>query len=421
MAAGNGLAVALGRERGRIAALRTADGAELLDAAAPHALGQVVVETLKDPAHGWSWPTAISSSCRSSSATSPPRSCQRDGDYRLCVEPLDGLAAPLAAPRRTTLGRAEVRAAGRADHHHLDPRDGRPGGDFIWRFRFHCPAMIYGSAGRETVFGRDSLPGTCRRGVVPQRRLDLPQRVGGRVVGYAGYAAGLSGRNDASAAGCRPLTPAGARYYVNVAGNYWHTNFSILKAGKLVVRHWIEPADPQRASLAMLSDELWAYPITSCSASPSSARPAGAARLPGTSLGPTPQRRLVADNLPLDGDLVAHRDQAAGQRAGHVNVDLGVVGQFEVQRLGAEPDRPHVLVKRAKVTRSPPGARPTAPPALGPRISWRPCERTFDARPRAGGGTILSSWILSLSLIVFSLASAGSIVAVNCTMSPAFR
>jgi hypothetical protein len=35
----------------------------------------------------------------------------------------------------------------------------------------------------------------------------------------------------------------------------------ILKAGKLVLRHWIQPADAKQASSSMLSDELWAYPI----------------------------------------------------------------------------------------------------------------------------------------------------------------
>ena len=42
-----------------------------------------------------------------------------------------------------------------------------------------------------------------------------------------------------------PFTPAGVRYYVNVADNYWHTNFSILKAGKLVLRHWIRTGRSQ--------------------------------------------------------------------------------------------------------------------------------------------------------------------------------
>jgi hypothetical protein len=58
-----------------------------------------------------------------------------------------------------------------------------------------------------------------------------------------------------------PFTPANAHYYVNVANSYWYAQFPIMKAGKLVLRQWIEPADPKRASLAMLSDELWAYPI----------------------------------------------------------------------------------------------------------------------------------------------------------------
>ena len=59
-----------------------------------------------------------------------------------------------------------------------------------------------------------------------------------------------------------PYAPGNSHYYVNVANNYWHTNFSIVKAGKLVLHHWIEPVDAKQASLAMLSDELWAYPIS---------------------------------------------------------------------------------------------------------------------------------------------------------------
>ena len=43
-----GLKVTWDEARGRIASLRTADGTELIDAAAAHGLGQVVVETLKD-------------------------------------------------------------------------------------------------------------------------------------------------------------------------------------------------------------------------------------------------------------------------------------------------------------------------------------------------------------------------------------
>ena len=58
-----------------------------------------------------------------------------------------------------------------------------------------------------------------------------------------------------------PYAPPNSHYYVNVVNNYWHTNFSIVKAGKLVLRHWIEPTDAKLAKTAMLSDELWAYPI----------------------------------------------------------------------------------------------------------------------------------------------------------------
>jgi predicted CxxxxCH...CXXCH cytochrome family protein len=121
--------------------------------------------------------------------------------------------------------------------------------------------MVYDSIGHATVFGRDSMPGTCAETVCHNAGMVFRSPAWAVLLATPDTPLGCVGGPALRRRLIAPYTPPNSHYYVNVVNNYWHTNFSIIKAGKLVLHHWIEPADPQTASPAMLSDELWSYPI----------------------------------------------------------------------------------------------------------------------------------------------------------------
>jgi hypothetical protein len=259
----NGLTVQWDEKNGRIASLRTAAGAELVDAAAPHGMGQIVVETLKDRGQR----LVLANRDRELL-----RRQFRDEPVTLVHARLEKTAyasSLLTAWEHPLLHRVEQR---------WDVLQSAPRAVLtttIWTREVADPCalylalplsapgakIVYDSAGHETVFGPDNMPGTCAEALCQNAGLIFRGSSQAILVGTPDTPLGCVGGTMLRRKILAPFVPPNAHYYVNVTNNYWHTNFSILKAGKLVLRHWIEPADAKRASLPMLSDELWAYPI----------------------------------------------------------------------------------------------------------------------------------------------------------------
>jgi alpha-mannosidase len=258
-----GLAVRWDEAQGRIASLRSAGGTELADTAAEHGLGQVIVERLKDRGQR----SALSG---------------RNQDL-LSKQFLDEPVRLLSAKVETTpYASSMVTAWEHPLIHRVEQRwdilKAVPRAMLtttIWTRETADPCAIYlamplcvpgakltyDSVGQETTFGPDSMPGTCAEALCHNAGML-----------FRGPAAAVLLATPDTPLGCvdgtmlrrrlvAPYTPRSTHYYINVTNNYWHTNFSILKAGKLVLRHWIGTGVPQQSSLAMLSDELWAYPI----------------------------------------------------------------------------------------------------------------------------------------------------------------
>ena len=259
----NGLTVRWDEKNGRIAALRTKNGVELVDRAAPHGLGQVVVETLKDRGQ---WQVLA------------------NRDSQLLQKQFRDEPVTLVAARTETTAYASSlvtvwqhpllnRVEQRWDVLKSVPRAALT--TTIWTREIAAPMalylafplslpgakIVYGSAGRETTVGSDSMPGTCAEVLCHNGGLIFRGPSTAVLLATPDSPLGCPGGTMLRRRIVAPFTPANAHYYVNVANSYWYAQFPIMKAGKLVLRQWIEPADPKQASLAMLSDELWAYPI----------------------------------------------------------------------------------------------------------------------------------------------------------------
>jgi alpha-mannosidase len=259
----HGLVVGWNLADGRIRSLRTAGGVELIDAAAPHALGQVVVETVQGrgqrPVLAARDPQLLAKLFRDEPvkllnareestryALSLSTTWEHPLVYRV-QQRWDVLKDVPRAMLTTTIWTRET-----AD----------PCGLYM-AFPLAAPQaeIVYDSAGYETVFGRDSMPGTCAECLCQGAGLILRGPTASVLLATPDTPLGCVGGPMLRRRLIAPYVPKNRHYYVNVTNNYWHTNFSIMKAGKLVLRHWIEPVEAQRASLAMLSDELWSYPI----------------------------------------------------------------------------------------------------------------------------------------------------------------
>jgi hypothetical protein len=286
-AADSGLKARWDETQGHVASLRTADGVELVDADAPHALGQVVVERLKDRGQrpllasrdpqrlaqqfvdepvrlvsarvettayatvlstAWEHPALHRVEQRWEVLRAVPRACltttlwtreMADPCALYIALPLSLPGTELASPSSAHGTEEPTALKGRATQVHF----------------------VYDSAGHETVFGRDSMPGTCAEALCQNAGLLLRGSSAAVLLATPDTPLGCVGGPMLRRRLVAPLAPSNAHYYINVTNNYWHTNFSIVKAGKLVLRHWLQPVDPVQAKLDMLSDELWAYPI----------------------------------------------------------------------------------------------------------------------------------------------------------------
>jgi alpha-mannosidase len=262
-ASGTRLHVQWDEKTGRIASLRTADRIELADAAAAHGLGQIVVETLKDRGQ---------------------RQALADRNQRLLAKQfLDEPVKLLSARTETTpYASSLITAWNHPLLHRVEQRwdvlNDMPRAVLtttLWTHETSEPCAIYlampfslpdakfvyDSVGQETVFGRDSMTGTCAEALCHNAGLLLRSPAATLLLATPDTPVGCVGGTMLRRRIVAPFTPPNAHYYINVANNYWHTNFSILKAGKLVLHHWIQAVDSNRASLPMLSDEFWAYPI----------------------------------------------------------------------------------------------------------------------------------------------------------------
>jgi hypothetical protein len=257
-----GLQVVWNEPRGLIDSLRTATGTELIDVVAHHGLGQVIIETLKD--RGQRYVLADRN--------------QTLLAEQFCDEPMKLIESQLeSSPYSATLATAWEHPLVLRVEQRWDILNSVPRAELtttIWMkettdpfalylaFPLSVPeaGIVYDSIGHETVFGRDSMPGTCAESLCHNAGLMFRGPSSAVLLATPDTPLGCVGGPMLRRRVVAPHVPRHNHYYINVANNYWHTNFSIIKAGKLVLRHWIEPAD-RAASLAMLSDELWAYPI----------------------------------------------------------------------------------------------------------------------------------------------------------------
>jgi hypothetical protein len=261
---------------GRIASLRTADGMELVDAAAAYGLGQLVVESIQQRGQRYVLADRNQALLAKLFHDEPPKLLDaRIESTRYAASLITNWEHPLihrvqqrwdvhkGVPRAeltTTIWTKELADpcalylafplrtphAPREEQHHPE------------RDEYE---LVYDSIGQETVFGRDNMPGTCAEALCQNAGLIFRNPAAAVLLATPDTPLGCVGGPALRRRLIAPFTPPNSHYYVNVTNNYWHTNFSILKAGKLVLHHWIEPADPRTASLAMLSDELWAYPV----------------------------------------------------------------------------------------------------------------------------------------------------------------
>jgi hypothetical protein len=258
---GKGLSVTW--QNGSVASLRTAGGLELVDARAPHALGQVVLERLKDPAQRQTLASRDQQLLQKQFIDEPA------GLVSARTESTPYASSLITVWRHPLLDRVEQRW----DVLKFVPRAEltttiwiREAADpmaiyLAFPFALSRAQLVYGSVGHETVFGADSLPGSCAETLCQNNGLMFRNSSAAVLLATPDTPVGCPGGTMLRRRVIAPAVPAAARYYINIANNYWHTNFPILKASKLVLRHWIQPADAKQASLKMLSDELWAYPI----------------------------------------------------------------------------------------------------------------------------------------------------------------
>jgi alpha-mannosidase len=260
----SGLKVKWDEKNGRMASLRTSDDRELVDGAAPHAMGQIVVERVKDRAQR----PALSS-------RNPEQLAKQfiDEPVKLLdakIESTDYATSLVTSWEHPLLFRVEQR---------WDVLKSLPRAELtttIWTRETADPCAIYlalplsvpeaefvyDSVGHETVFNRDNIPGTCAEALYQNAGLMLRNRSAAVLLATPDTPLGCVGGTMLRRRIVAPFAPPNTHYYVNVTNDYWHTNYSILKANKLVLRHWIEDADPKHASLSMLSDDLLVYPIS---------------------------------------------------------------------------------------------------------------------------------------------------------------
>lgn len=117
--------------------------------------------------------------------------------------------------------------------------------------------ILYDSLGIPTQFGAQQMPGTCGEyaaigsGIVwesPQLRISMTSPDA-----PLGVADSLATRQRRLV-----FTPRTQRFYSMIANNYWITNFPILQAGKIVIRHIFDFGSEADALAACGS--LWAFP-----------------------------------------------------------------------------------------------------------------------------------------------------------------
>lgn len=258
-----GLKVEWDETGGKMRSLRTADGRELVDAAAPHAMGQIVVERLKDRAQRMVLSNRNQELLAKQFIDEPVKLL----DAKL--QSTDYAASLMTSWEHPMLFRVEQRwdvlkSVPRAElTTTIWTRETADACAIYLALPLAVPnaEFVYDSAGYETVFSRDNIPGTCAEALCQNAGLLVRNATSAVLLATPDTPLGCVGGTMLRRKILAPFTPPNSHYYVNVTNDYWHTNFSILKANKLVLRHWIEDVDPRHASLSMLSDELIAYPI----------------------------------------------------------------------------------------------------------------------------------------------------------------
>jgi len=131
----------------------------------------------------------------------------------------------------------------------------------------------YSSVGYDTVFSDDTLEGSCAEILSHQDGVIISDRDSAGIsikLATPDTPLGCPGGVKLRRAITAPVTDLSGTYCIPAVCNYWHTNFAIIKAGKLVMRHWIELGGDHEgdhenvaqntARNAVMSDELWAYP-----------------------------------------------------------------------------------------------------------------------------------------------------------------
>jgi hypothetical protein len=114
---------------------------------------------------------------------------------------------------------------------------------------------VYFSWGHPTSVGADQLPDSCGEFAAVGEGVEF--RSPGFTIALATPETPLGMFEKIhSSDGRRAFTPKNARFYSVVHNNYWNTNFSITRAGKVTLRHRLSISKP----LEELRPDLWAYP-----------------------------------------------------------------------------------------------------------------------------------------------------------------
>jgi len=129
-------------------------------------------------------------------------------------------------------------------------------------FPFHVPGgeAIYYSLGHRTRVGADQMPNTCGEYQAVEDGVEFVS---------PGISLALSSVDTplgcfdslAMRTGRVAFQPRNAHFYSVVTQNYWVTNFSHTKAGKLSVTHIIQPVHGEASPLKQTKTELWTFPM----------------------------------------------------------------------------------------------------------------------------------------------------------------
>lgn len=253
--------------RGLIQLVEASTGKTLTDPTSPWGMGQVIVETLRNPGQRYvlsrrdtqkladQWliePVTLVSQVQSNELYSSRLTSVWQHRHLERVEQCWDIFQEIPrAVVTTTLWLREMTA---------------PCAVYLaFPFAMKRAKIHYRSVGYDTIFSDENIEGSCAETLCHQDGVIISDRDSDGVsikLATPDTPLGCPGGVRLRRAITAPVTDLSGTYCIPAVCNYWHTNFAIIKAGKLVMRHWIELCDdrPIASQNASISDELWCYP-----------------------------------------------------------------------------------------------------------------------------------------------------------------